>query len=326
MTTRKSHRVLIIVLLVVMIIFLEGCQTAGSQPKPRVVRIGHTPTLISGLPIAYVAQSGLLDDPDYQITWQESDSPPTLAQAFAARDLDIAVNIGLTTIFSMVDQGVPLRLISIDGYSSTGGIYSKKVTSVGELKGLKVSLLPKSQQTTSVTIALLAKYYGLNVEAGNQVMYQPNAANFALLMKGDVDAAQLMANQAVTAKNQGYTEIFNMNEEWKRVMEGDSIPIAGNIVRPEFLSDNGPFVRKFVEAHNNAVQYLQQHPEELRKLAVKLMKLTEADTPGVVEESLAQMKGAGASPQIFAGVNKLLKFSVETGLAKTIPEDMLWNP
>lgn len=307
------------------LISVSGCSSAA-KPEARVVRIGYAPRFLSGLTVNYLADKGLLDSPEYKVEWKELDTPATLAQAYEAGNMDIGANIGLTTILMMAEKGVPLKLISLDGYSSVGGIYSKKATSVGALKGLKLSVMPKAFQTTFVSVSMLRNDYGLNVDADTNVIYQSSMAAFALLTKGDVDAALLFGPEAIRARSQGYSELFNLNEQWKKDLGGTSMPISGNVVNPKFLNENKAFVEKFIQAHNDAVKRLQQDPEAIRALIVKWLGLSEADIPSALQEVQGTLPGAGVSPQLILEVKKLTKFSIDNGLVKTIPEDLIWSP
>lgn len=203
-----------------------------------------------------------------EVNFPEITQGSKMTQALAAGSLDFCNALGGTSLILAAANGVDIKMIGV--YSRAPKAFTimakdPSIKSTADLAGKKV-VGPKGTILHQLLLASLLKS-DLNfsdVEFSNLGISRAVSA----LLSGSVDAA-LVAGPAVPQALENGAHIIESGED----LLDATIVIA---VSGEFLNNNPKIVYRYLEVHQQSLQFMKNNPEETFELAAKETGISKA--------------------------------------------------
>ena len=247
-----------------------SCSPKEQDEGTLVIRAWHFPDIVHAAALLGRA-NGTFEDmlgPDRTIDWKVFNAGPSAIEALFAGEVDIGY-IGPNPAVNgyVKSNGTALRIVS--GASSGGaGLVVREgsgIESIGDLGGKKIAT-PQLGNTQDVACRAWLKENGYEVsEKGGTVQVIPvrNPDQLTLFLKGEIDAAWTKEPWVARLIKEGHGRLFLDERE---IWPGGEFVTAHVIVRREFLLEYPIVVKKWITAHVELTQWINQHPEEARHI------------------------------------------------------------
>lgn len=257
---------------------LTGCGSTAKPGAPTVdtVHISYV-KLPLNVPSIVEKKQGLFEKEfgrdNIKVEFPEITEGPKMTEALAAGSLDFCNALGGTSAILAAANGVDLKIIGI--YSRAPKAFTimakdPQIKTVADLKGKKVAG-PKGTILHQLLLASLGKAGMTTEDAAFINMGIPQG--MAALFTGNVDAA-LVAGPAVPKALTGGAHILTTGEG----LLDATIVIA---VSNKFLTEHPDLVKRYMQVHQQSLQYIKQQPEEVYQMA--------AEETGIGVEDVRQM-------------------------------------
>lgn len=226
--------------------------------------------------------------------WKLFASGPDIVKAFAGNEIDLAY-IGLPPAIIGIDRGVQITCVAGGHMEGTVLIASKEYRTLGEIRNIKAVLTqfegkvigsPPKGSIHDVIINNAIEEAGLDIHVKNFPW-----TDFVLeaLVDGDIEAAVGTPSLAVAAaRANGARIIIPPNCLWQ------SNPSYGILIRKELL-DSPDMIRRFLELHEKASNFIRKKPGEAASIVSKLT--------GIVDEDFV-MEAYAISPKYCASLSR----------------------
>ncbi len=253
-------------------------------PQKKVFRLGYFPNITHGQAVIGVGNG------DYQKVLGDNielktftfNAGPSAIEALFAKQVD-ATYIGPNPTVNgyVVSQGKDVRVIA--GASSGGAVFVVRndsgVQSPKDFAGKKFAS-PQIGNTQDVALRkyLLDNGYKTKDKGGNvEVLPVKNPDILTLFLKKEIDGAWVPEPWGEKLIKEGNGKLF-LDE---RTLWPDGKFVTANIiVNPEYLRSNPDVIKKFLEAHVNETQWINNHKEDaLKTFNIQLKKLTRQTIP-----------------------------------------------
>ena len=240
---------------ILLLLFSAGCAPAAAPTAPVIVIAG--PATPSSIPLILAAESmGIATVEIVQNASQANTS-------FLRGDITILAT-GLSVGIDLRKSGAPVQLLNtyVTGlsYLVTSG---KKVSSLAELKGQQI-YLPFEGSPIEEATQFLAQQEGLVWGIDLLPIYSPFEASVALLKEGKAQAVVLPEPFVTLVENQ--PNIFISLDLYTAYNDAtgssNGYPQVGAFANPQWAAQNPEQVAAFNAAMADAIQFIQDHPEE----------------------------------------------------------------
>ncbi|KUO63354.1 MAG: aliphatic sulfonate ABC transporter substrate-binding protein [Gracilibacter sp. BRH_c7a] len=264
MKQMKKVFTLILISVFLLVTILTGCSAEVPEPeKPKVINISYSLRPIN-VPTIVALQKKIFEEEfakaGIEIKWYELEGPAT-TEALAAKSIDIATSLNYVSAIITKANGNDIKIISSyskfpEAIGLLAGVDSG-ISSVSDLKGKKVAL----QKGTMLHEMLIRALENSNLSTDDVEvinMPSPDAAN--ALLQQHVDAAILpdpiMANVISSQKA-------------KLIITAEDIILGQAVVaaRTEFLTNYPEIVKRFLEVHNQTLDWAENNMDESLKMA-----------------------------------------------------------
>ena len=303
--------------------------SAPSTDRTVAVNIGYFPNLTHAPGLVADAEGFLTKRiGDGKVKTQSFNAGPDVVQALFGGSLDIAY-IGPNPTINAYAQsgGAAVRVIS--GATSGGAslVVKPSITDAAGLKG-KTLATPQLGNTQDVALRYWLKEQGLatTVDGGGDVKIAPqkNSAALQAFASGQIDGAWVpepFATQFVAA---GGKVLVDEKTLWP----GGDFVTTNVVVRTEFLQKNPDTVRAFLEAHLDAVQFIESDPAKAQEdVAAKISAITGQEVQAATLEDAWGNLSFTADP-LQATLKESAKHAATVGLLEKAPQDdfaKLWD-
>ena len=252
--------------------------------QKKVFRLGYFPNITHGQAVIGVGNG------DYQKVLGDNielktftfNAGPSAIEALFAKQVD-ATYIGPNPTVNgyVVSQGKDVRVIA--GASSGGAVFVVRndsgIQSPKDFAGKKFAS-PQIGNTQDVALRkyLLDNGYKTKDKGGNvEVLPVKNPDILTLFLKKEIDGAWVPEPWGEKLIKEGNGKLF-LDE---RTLWPDGKFVTANIiVNPEYLSSNPDVIKKFLEAHVNETQWINNHKEDaLKTFNIELKRLTGQTIP-----------------------------------------------
>lgn len=265
-------------LLCILLLSLAGCGSTAKLGAAKVdtIHISYV-KLPLNVPSIVEKKQGLFEKEfsreNIKVEFPEITEGPKMTEALAAGSLDFCNALGGTSAILAAANGVDLKIIGI--YSRAPKAFTimakdPQIKTIADLKGKKVAG-PKGTILHQLLLASLGKA-GMTTEDAafiNMGIPQGMAALFA----GNVDAA-LVAGPAVPKALTGGAHILTTGEG---VLDATIVIAVSN----KFLTEHPDLVKRYMQVHQQSLQYIKQQPEDVYQMA--------AEETGIGVEDVRQM-------------------------------------
>jgi ABC-type nitrate/sulfonate/bicarbonate transport system substrate-binding protein len=198
--------------------------------------------------------------------------------ALAAREVDF-LTIGGGGLIGVL-RGLPLRVLFTPFRRPLYALYAKpEIRSIQELDGRKVGISSIGSGPDFLLRDLLRKRMADGGKKVTILAVGGGGERFAALKTGVVDAAVLASPFTLSAKEDGFRELFSFITD----KEYTDIPVA-TFTREDMLQSNSAIVEKFIRAQVKGLLYMRSGRDKaIASLARGLKIKNEAAAPGFDE-------------------------------------------
>jgi len=251
--------------------------TSASNPSPEnTVRVAFFPNL--GHSIAIVGtEKGIFAEKLGNQTVIETrlfDSGPQVIESIFANEIDLAyVGPGPAINGFLKSDGKALKILA---GSASGGVSlvihpNSKIESVDDFPGKRIAA-PQIGNTQDISLRNYLYQNNLKPAEKGGSIYVINVVNpdiFTLFSKGELDAAWVPEPWATRLVQQlGGIRLFQEKDLWPDQKFSSTMLI----VRSEFLEKHPDIVQKWVEAHVQTSDWINEHPAETQLIFNDFLK------------------------------------------------------
>jgi len=219
---------------------------------------------------------------------------PEEVQALFSNDLDIAF-IGPSPAVNAFQKSNAVRIIAGAASGGAALVVKPSITSVGQLKG-KILASPQLGNTQDVALRTFLKEHGFKTTTtgtGGTVTIRPqdNSQTLDTFKQGKIDGAWVPEPYASRLVDEDGGHVL--------VDEGSLWP-AGKytttvvLVRKAFMDEHPDIVKKFLQAHVEAIDAMNANPTDAQK---------------TVNDAIAKITGKALKPAVLADAWKHLTFT-----------------
>ena len=329
--SRRIYMIAVMLLLSVSIFAQAANEVpAVSEPVAAEEKMSVTigvPTAPPALPILHMIEDNLLGD-GVEINLDIWNAPEQLIAMVQDKEHDMFA-FPLTVVAKLYNKGLPVRLMNVNTWGVTYFLTTDPdFKSWGDLNGKTVYIPLQSSPPDALTQYFLHES-GLEVGKDVNVIYSSTSEVAQLLASGKAEYATLIEPQVTNAmtKNPAVRRALSFESEWQRVTGTDTmIPNAGFGTTADFIAKNPEFVKDFQKAYEESVAWVNEHPEEIGKLAEKYLGMN----AGIVQKALPNMglyfkSAEDAKPELDDFYNLLNSFDPSIIGGKLPDEGMLYN-
>ena len=260
------------------------------------IRVAYFPNISHAVPIIGM-EKGTFQDQIGNNTVIESmlfDAGPQVIESIFAGSIDIAyVGPGPAINGFLKSENHNVKILS--GAASGGASFivhpNSKINSVADFGGKRIAA-PQIGNTQDISLRNYLSENGLKpAEKGGSVIVLniPNPDIYTLFAKGDIDAAWVPEPTATILVQQlNGTRLFNEEELWPDNRFASVLLIA----REEYVNQNPDVINKWLEAHQQTVNWINSNPEQTRVIFIQFMKKETGKTLSdkLVDESLSNLE------------------------------------
>ena len=284
-----------IAIVVVGIIALVGLTQASVDDSQNKIRVAFFPSIVHAVPIigmeTQTFANNLNDDLDIEV--KIFDSGPQVIESIFSNSVDIAyVGPGPVINGFLKSDGNDLKILA--GAANGGASFVIQKNSGLELienySGKRVAA-PQISNTQDVSLRHYLAENGLkSAEKGGDV-FVLNIANpdiYTLFAKGDIDGAWVPEPWAtMLVEELDGIRLFDENEFWPE-NKFSSVLLIG---RSDYIEKNPEIIKKWINANEKTVQWINNHPDESKKLYNEFLKSYMGRTlpENIVEKSFSNI-------------------------------------
>jgi NitT/TauT family transport system substrate-binding protein len=284
-----------IAIVVVGIIALVGLTQASVDDSQNKIRVAFFPSIVHAVPIigmeTQTFANNLNDDLDIEV--KIFDSGPQVIESIFSNSVDIAyVGPGPVINGFLKSNGNDLKILA--GAANGGASFVIQKNSGLELienySGKRVAA-PQISNTQDVSLRHYLAENGLkSAEKGGDV-FVLNIANpdiYTLFAKGDIDGAWVPEPWAtMLVEELDGVRLFDENEFWPE-NKFSSVLLIG---RSDYIEKNPEIIKKWINANEKTVQWINNHPDESKKLYNEFLKSYMGRTlpENIVEKSFSNI-------------------------------------
>jgi NitT/TauT family transport system substrate-binding protein len=313
-----------LILLAAAAIVLPGCKPAAQTGPagPLVLRVGHFPNITHVQALVANALSrqgkGWFEQrlgPGVTIQWYSYNAGPSAMEGILAGTIDMTY-VGPSPAINAYTRssGQEVRIVSgaADGGSALVVQPDENLATPADFRGKKIAT-PQLGNTQDVSCRAWLAAGGLNITQNGgdaQVLPTENPDQLALFKLKKIDAAWTV---------EPWVSRLEMEASGKPLVEGkDTITVL--VSGAKFLANHGDIVSKFVAAHRELTQWIQQNPDEAQKLVKYEL---DAETKGKISPALiAHAWGSIILTDTVSidSLNQFVKNAQAAGFLKQVPD------
>jgi len=282
------------------LIILAAAMVAPAAEKI-TLRVGHFPNIThaQGLIGHYLSRQGKgwFEErlgKDAQIQWFVYNAGPSAMEGIFARSIDLAyVGPNPTINAHIKSRGEEVRIVA--GACSGGAalVAQLRIAKPGDFRGKKVAT-PQFGNTQDVACRAWLGAQGFKVtQLGGDVLVVPtaNPDQLALFQKGGVDAVWTVEPWVSRLLLETEAKIFLEESSVWPETGGKYITthLASSV---KFLNEHADILRRFLAAHVELTQWINEHPEEAKKMLNEEIKseTTRALRPATLDSAWKRLE------------------------------------
>jgi len=284
-----------IAIAIIGIIALIGLTQASIDDSQNKIRVAFFPSILHAVPIVGMETQTFADnlDDDLDIEVKIFDSGPQVIESIFSNSVDIAyVGPGPVINGFLKSDGNDLQILA--GAANGGASYVIQKNSGLELienySGKRVAA-PQISNTQDVSLRHYLAENGLKPAEKGGDIFVLNIANpdiYTLFAKGDIDGAWVPEPWAtMLVEELDGIRLFDENEFWPE-NQFSSVLLIG---RSDYIEKNPEIIKKWINANKQTVQWINNHPDESKKLYNEFLKSYMGRTlpENIVEKSFSNI-------------------------------------
>ncbi|MDC0041198.1 ABC transporter substrate-binding protein [Candidatus Nitrosopelagicus sp.] len=258
------------VIVVIGIIAFVGFTQSSVNYSENNIRVAFFPSVVHAVPIIGMETQTFANNlnADLDIQVKIFDSGPQVIESIFSNSVDIAyVGPGPVINGFLKSDGNDLKILA--GAASGGASFviqkNSGLDSIENYAGKRIAA-PQISNTQDVSLRhYLAENGLITAEKGGDV-FVLNIANpdiYTLFAKGDIDGAWVPEPWAtMLVEDLDGVRLFDENEFWPE-NQFSSVLLIG---RSDYIEKNPEIIKKWINANEKTVQWINNHPDESKKL------------------------------------------------------------
>lgn len=320
MTKKIIRRISFLFLAALFTRSLSSCGSKESSSGKINVRIAYFPNIIHTQALVMKNQ-GTLEEKwkdVCNVTWTSFNAGPAETEAVFAGEIDIGYMGPVPAVNANAKSNGDVKIIS--NATNAGAILLARkdagISSVKDLAGKKIAV-PQIGNTQHLCLLSLLTEHGLSV-SDVTIAASSNADIVNLIDSGHVDAAVVPEPWGTTIEKNGNAEVILDYDEL--FLNGD-YPSALVIASRDFMEKHPDLVLDFLEMHEEATLFINEHPEDMLEIVNTEIK----DATGksldsdIIQNAFSRIK-ADSTLNTDAVMN-FADISKEEGFIQNVPEE-----
>jgi ABC-type nitrate/sulfonate/bicarbonate transport system substrate-binding protein len=247
-------------------------------------------------------------------------------KAIAANTVDLAFGASLAGGFSLISQGVPIKIILATQIVEAEFVVpaDSPIKSLKDLKGKKVGMAPAGSATSAVGTAVLAANHDLTLKDFNFVPGNESRLVQFVLQK-DVDAAALRSTTvaAMGAEANKLRTLSTFGTEWQTMTKSKSLPYIGvALMRDDWMKKYPDGAAKVVAAMRDTLNFGAKNGGEVIEILKKAGNMPESGAKTYADRWLG-MNAVTFEPADIDTLKRTFEIFKEEGVLKgDLPKDI----
>ena len=281
----------------VTLIFAVGIMvTPGGTTHENKIRVAYFPNISHAVPIIGMEKGTFANQIGNKTVIEPLlfDSGPQVIESLFAGSIDIAyVGPGPAINGFLKSEHHNVKILS--GAASGGVSFivhpNSHINSVADFRGKRIAA-PQIGNTQDISLRTYLSENGLKpAEKGGSVIILnvPNSDIYTLFAKGDIDAAWVPEPTAtLLVQKLNGTRLFNEKDMWPDHRFASVLLIA----REEYVNQHPEVIHKWLEAHQQTIDWINSNPEQTRIIFKQFIKreLGKALPDNLIDESLSNLE------------------------------------
>jgi NitT/TauT family transport system substrate-binding protein len=303
--------------------------TTAASAAPVTVRLGYFPNITHATALVGVSKGIYADKLGKdKLETQTFNAGPAAVEALFAKAID-ATYVGPNPAINAWAQSNGTAIKIIAGATSGGAalVVKPEITKASDLKGKKIAT-PQLGNTQDVALKYWLKQQKLNVDATTgtgdvTVIPQENGLTLQLFQSGDIAGAWVPEPWVTRLVQEGSGKVL---VDEKSLWPGGNFVTTQLVVRTEFLKDHPDAVKRLLEGHVAATDYVNDHTAEAQTAAnAEIERITGKKlADGVVTTSWKSLHFT--NNPIAASLKTGAKHAESIGLLKTVNLTGIYDP
>ncbi len=248
-------------------------QTNSNSPTKEKLRIGYL-NVMDDAQVMLAYDAGMYEKQGLEVELQLFNSGTDMIKAIVGGQVDAGV-LGFTNALTWVDKGADVKVISGAqmGYHSLLARNDRNIKTISDLKGKQIASQKQGTTADLVLNSVVFKEANVTRNDVNMVYVSPSVA-IQSLAAGKVDAAFLFEPyDQIARRTMPVTPFYEIGEEWP-------FPCMVAISSEKILKEKQSSINKMLDAQKEAIEMLENQPEEAAKMLTKrFIKTDTLDTP-----------------------------------------------
>ena len=284
-----------IAIVVIGVIVLVGTTQSSFDDSEKKIRIAFFPSIIHAVPIVGMETQTFSEnlDTDLDIQVKIFDSGPQVIESIFSNSVDLAyVGPGPVINGYLKSDGKDLKILASAANGGASFVIQKNsgLESIENYSGKRIAA-PQISNTQDVSLRHYLAENGLtSAEKGGDV-FVLNISNpdiYTLFAKGDIDGAWVPEPWAtMLVEELDGIRLFDENEFWPE-NKFSSVLLIG---RADYIEKNPEIIKKWIDANEKTVKWINDNPTESKKLYNEFLKDYMGKTlpEKIVEESFSNI-------------------------------------
>ncbi|MEN4006574.1 MAG: ABC transporter substrate-binding protein [Methanobacteriaceae archaeon] len=260
-----------------------------------IITIGHLPS--DHHAALFVAErKGMFEREGIKIEMVEFAAGPELVKAAGVGEIDIGY-VGTPPAITAIDRKIPLKVVASAQSEGSGIVVGNdtNIRNIEDLRGKKIAI-PMIGSIQDVLLRDVLRKNNISLEEVNIIEMKVPLMSKAL-QAGEIDGFVAWEPFVTMAKHGGHVVLMYSGEIWR----GHACCVI--IATDDFRRNNPDALKKFLEVHIEATDYINKHPDEAASIVAEKL----GTDVNVQKESLRRM-GFGAVPTD-EFINSVLRFA-----------------
>lgn len=314
---KKNNCLLIMLLLLWSFTFL-GCKKSSAD----IIRIGFFPNLTHSQALYGYANGDFENSfgDKYDVKWVSFNSGPSEIEAMFAGEVDIGYIGPIPAINGYIKSNGDVKIIA--GATLNGALLVTRkdlpISNIKELAGHTIAV-PQFGNTQHLSLLNLLSINGLSTieKGGNVKLIEASNPDTKILMdKRDIDAALLPEPWATRLVNEVGANILSDSD---KIWDSGDYSTTVIIVNTKFYKKNKDLVKKFLMAHLEITEYINENSEDAMVIINdKIGELSASKLNEKILKSTFSNLIVSYDPNV-PSINKLMTIYQNEGFVKDIP-------
>ncbi|MGE5577732.1 MAG: ABC transporter substrate-binding protein [Syntrophothermus sp.] len=268
----------VVMAVLTILVFWAGMPDVASAKEARI-RIGAIKAI--GTVVPFVAERlGYLDDKEIDIQVTTFMDGPTVMQAFATGNIDIAY-LGVAPSAIWWSKGMDLKVVAS---TNSGGhvLLTRADTGIKTLKDLKgrhVAVPSTGSVTDTIFRALMMKQVA-RLDPERDLKLFPGMAGSdmptALMVTREVEAI-VTWEPFIAQAEEKYPDVlvlFDTTAYWRERHNGENYPVNVVVARGDFIRKNEKLLKQFLAIHKKTVDFINNSPVQANQIIAEELNLS----------------------------------------------------